>query len=179
MQDIKKLEEALGFERHSTDVESWRKTPLNESPYFFGGAYYDYTPTKAAKSERKESLKRIVLFTKRWRKNKLQNLALMRVEKLFSLRNSQAICSFLERNGFLIPLLIEANIEIKKHFPDSRLYLDLISDPEVDERQLFLYICTNLTPREARPNLNRLDNDWWLAALDRARGKLCVSLEYQ
>lgn len=181
MQDLKTLREALEPERHPSGIELWRRDRHNESLYYFRGAYYDYPPTKSGKPTRKESLKRIVQFTKRWNQIKTQNLAVrIKILKLFTLRNSGETFSFLIKNDFLLSILIDANNEIKKHFPETELLLEVVGDPDgVDPDQLFLYISTDLPPREARPKLKAFYRDWWLDALGRAQGKLCISLEYQ
>lgn len=181
MEDLRKLQKALGLERHPSDIQVWRRERQIESPWYFEGVYYDYTPAQSTKSIRKESLKHIVQSIKHWRRINTHSLAIKRVLiDLFALRNSQKTFFFLTRNDFLVPLLIEANREIKKHFPESDLYLEVVNDPEAkDKRQLLLYISTKLAPREARPILKKLDNEWWLAALEKAQGKLCISLEYQ
>lgn len=177
MQDLKELQESLIIERHPSTIQAWPSERQNESPYYskYEKAYYDLIPPKATRRELVDflDLLRVV-----WIKRKHRTSTLL--SSLFTFRDPQAVVSFLRKNDFLVPLLIEANKEIKKHFPESQTYLELVSDPEaVDEWQLFLYISTKLAPREARPILKRLDNEWWLAALERAQGKLCISLEYQ
>jgi len=98
---------------------------------------------------------------------------------LFTVRDQQEVDAFLRENPFLSGLTLEARIQIRKHFPDSELILETISDPEgLDPDKLFLYIGTKESPRDARPRLKALDREWWLAALERAQGKLCIGLEY-
>jgi hypothetical protein len=102
------------------------------------------------------------------------------IETSFTLRNRQEIDAFLRESPFLVSLALEARVQIKKYFPDSELTLETISDPEgLDPDTLFLYISTHDAPRDARPKLKALDREWWLTALERAKGKLCISLEYQ
>jgi hypothetical protein len=99
---------------------------------------------------------------------------------LFSIADRPSVDAFLCANDFLLPLLMEAGGEINRRFPGTGMALELMTDPEgMDAEQLFLYICTTLPPSEARPKLKELDRDWWLSALKRAHGKLCISLEYQ
>jgi len=53
------------------------------------------------------------------------------LEKLYSFKEPQAVYNFLESNPFLVPLLQEAHGEIRKHFPNSRLFLKYVTDPEI------------------------------------------------
>jgi hypothetical protein len=102
------------------------------------------------------------------------------IESLLTFRGREEVSYFLRENPFLVTLILEARSEIGKQFPDSQLFLEVLSDTEgIDPDRLYLYISTDLPPTEARPRLKALDNDWWLAALNRAQGKLCISLEYQ
>ncbi|MGH9765768.1 MAG: hypothetical protein ACREDR_21965 [Blastocatellia bacterium] len=101
------------------------------------------------------------------------------VTHAFSLRDSAGVKLFLSENNFLYDLLIEAVSEINKRFPEPDLALEVVLDPdESDDAQLFLYVCTTLAPKDARSHLKEFDRGWWLPALPRTRGKLCISLEY-
>jgi len=53
------------------------------------------------------------------------------LEKLYSFKEPQAVYNFLESNPFLVPLLQEAHGPIRKHFPNSRLFLKYVTDPEI------------------------------------------------
>lgn len=131
---------------------------------------------KHARMMKKQVLRRItgVSYRQRTLGSKLA------IEGLFAVRNRQEVSTFLRESPFLIMLILEARIQIAKYFPESELHLETISDPEgLEPSKLFLYISTNESPRDARPKLKSLDKEWWLAALDRAQGKLCISLEYQ
>jgi len=102
-----------------------------------------------------------------------------RLDSLLTFRNPEVVASFLSDNPFIVKLILEARDEIRKQFPDSQLFLEVLSDTEgIDPDKLYLYVSTDLSPKEARPRLKALDNDWWLAALNRAQSKLCISLEY-
>jgi hypothetical protein len=182
MEDFKKLQEALRVERHPSNIEVWRKETKSDSPYYSKDeeAYYDLEPPKT----KNDLLERIIRFQNQWAKYKAQNptpkFSIPALFTLFIPRGQEAVVAFLKRNDSLLPLLFEASKEIRKYFPESCLFLELISDPDgEDPDQLFAYISTDLPPREARPKLKALDRDWWLDAVGRAQGKLCISLEYQ
>lgn len=102
------------------------------------------------------------------------------LEQLYNFRKPAEVSRFLEVNPFLIPLLREAYTHIRKYFPSSKLILEAVADPEaIDEEQLVVFIAANHDPDEASEALNRLDEDWWLDAMERAQDKLCITLEFQ
>lgn len=183
MDDLRRPEDSLGFECDPLPyLEAWRKEHHQESPWYSEreGAYYDFRRPRAIRATRKDSLRRIPELMKYWRAYKSRSTIQTSLEDYFTLRDKREVTFFIKRNPSLIHILTQARTEIKKYFPESQLFLELISDPDgVDPDQLFLYISTDLSPREARPILKQFDNDWWLAALERAQRKLCISLEYQ
>ncbi len=94
-------------------------------------------------------------------------------------RKPTEVSHFLEVNPLLIPLLREAFTLIRKYFPSSKLILEAVADPEaIDEEQLVVFIAATHDPDEASEALNRLDEDWWLDAMERAQDKLCITLEF-
>jgi hypothetical protein len=101
------------------------------------------------------------------------------IERSFALRNESDVAAFLGEHPFLLPLLLESHDRINEQFPNARPVLEVVTDPEgADDFQLALFIRTRLAPEEAVANLERFDDTWWLDALDRARGKLCITLEF-
>jgi hypothetical protein len=103
---------------------------------------------------------------------------ILRLMGLYDFRDRE-VTGFLKRNHFLIPLLFEAHDEIKKRFENAALFLEVIADPDAsDDRELYALVATHLPPEAALEELERLDQEWWLAAMDRARGKLCIDIEF-
>lgn len=103
----------------------------------------------------------------------LQCIYLFRGERAY-------ILHFLEKNPFLVPLLVEAYFNILEFFPHSLVYLMIttnVEDPEPD--RLVVSIATSLEPGKAIDALNAFDKKWWLKSLKRAQGKLCILLEFQ
>jgi len=99
------------------------------------------------------------------------------LESIYTLREPRKVFRFLERNTFLAPLLIEAYPKLENRFPDSQIFLEVDTDPEEgNDQQLLVLIATTSSPKEALRRLKELDEDWWLDALDRAQGKLCINL---
>jgi hypothetical protein len=102
------------------------------------------------------------------------------LEQLYRFKESAKIHHFLEKNLFLIPLLNEAYATIRTYFPEEQLYLKLVTDPEaVDEEQLVVFIAVENDTEEASQALEKLDEEWWLLAMERAQDKLCITLEFQ
>ncbi len=102
------------------------------------------------------------------------------LEQVYDFRKPIEVSHFLAMNPFLIPLLGEAYTHIKKFFPSSKLFVEVVADPEeIDEQQLVVFIAANHDPDEASEALDQFDKDWWLDAMDRAQDKLCITLEFQ
>jgi hypothetical protein len=88
------------------------------------------------------------------------------------------VAAFLGEHPFLLPLPRESYDRINEHFPMARPVLEVVTDPEgADDFQLTVFIRTRLAPEEAMANLERFDDTWWLDAMDRAQGNLCITLE--
>ena len=103
------------------------------------------------------------------------------LDRLYAFRRRDEVISFLSDHPFLVELLQEAHGEIQIYFNSYlQMTLEVVADPEaIDDRELVLFIHTELPPVEALASLHRLDEDWWLDASDASRGKLCIHVEYQ
>src|SRR5215472_16363143 len=65
----------------------------------------------------------------------------LNIEKLYIFRDPPEVTSFLEEYPFLIPLLQEARMHIRRYFPDSDVILEVVTDPEImDQRDLVAWI---------------------------------------
>jgi transcriptional regulator with XRE-family HTH domain len=74
-------------------------------------------------------------------------------------------------------LVREAADQLSRYFPDLRLSLELLADPDYgDGDQLFLGVATSLQAGEALKALRRFDEEWWVHHVGRARGLLCIDL---
>ncbi len=102
------------------------------------------------------------------------------LEILYVFRGQEEVLEFLERYPFLVSLLIETHSKIENYFElYPQVFLEVFTDPEaIDDRQLVASIRTNLTPNEVLDKLDRLDEEWWLDNMDRARGKFCIDVEF-
>ena len=98
------------------------------------------------------------------------------LDLLYSFRGRAEIIRFLESYPSLVALLLEARCKIQEYFPDSNTYLEIFRSREsADDDQLVIYIATKMDPDDVLDSLDRLDEDWWLSALDRAQGKLGIN----
>jgi hypothetical protein len=79
----------------------------------------------------------------------------------------------------LVPLLDAAYDITTRYFAPLSLALEVIADPDsADDQQMVLFVVLKGTPTEAFAKLQRFDEEWWLDAMDEAKGKLCISLEF-
>ncbi len=100
---------------------------------------------------------------------------------LYRFNDREAVTSFLQRHDFLVDLLIEAREHIRTHFgPDTPAALEVVYDPEDEhgEPELFARIETTLSAEEALLHLDRLDEGWWLDAVQRGRFILQIDVRF-
>jgi len=86
---------------------------------------------------------------------------------------------FLRDHPELAAVVREAADQLVRFIPDARLGLELLSDPEYGDEQLFLGVSTNMKDEEALSALRRFDQGWWVHHVRRAHGLLCIDLSYQ
>ena len=98
------------------------------------------------------------------------------LENLFTYRRPQEVKELLAAHPYLASLLMEAYGKINECFgSQTEIVLELVSDPEADDdRELFAFIQTNLSPEAALERLDRLDQEWWLDASAAAQCQLCI-----
>lgn len=99
------------------------------------------------------------------------------LERLYTFREPTEVLQFLEQYSFLVPLLLNAHKTIRKYFPDSPLFLEYVTDPEIDDPQLVVFIATNLEPEEALDRLDEFDDDWYNDNSNRDQGKMYFNLD--
>lgn len=112
-----------------------------------------------------------------WRS--LRNNVFHRLESRFTFRERAKVMSFLERNFFLTPLLLQANDKIREFFGPSGVALEVSTDPDDGNfQELWARIETNSAPEEALSILTRFDDEWWLDASASSQNLLNIKLEY-
>jgi len=110
----------------------------------------------------------------------LRESVFIRLENIYVFRAAAHVKSFLEKNVFLTPLLLEANGKIRKYFGmTSHIALEVSEDPENGKyEELWARIQTNLSPADALPLLTKFDDEWWLEASVDSNNLLNIKLEY-
>lgn len=80
----------------------------------------------------------------------------------------------------MLPLVIEAYDKIRELFPEAKLALEAIGDPEIPgPPDLWIVIYSQLDPDEAFKKLKNLDYTWWLDAGDAVGTRLNISLGWE
>jgi hypothetical protein len=104
---------------------------------------------------------------------------LERLEGVYAFRERSKVKSFLERNLFLVLLLVQANDKIKEFFGSPTVVLEVSTDPDDGAYQeLWARIQTKAAPADALSTLTRFDDDWWLDASASSHDLLNIKLEY-
>ena len=102
------------------------------------------------------------------------------LNRIYTFRKPPEVSDFLSDNVYLVPLLVEAYGKIREYFPSAKLILEVVADPEADkEKELVIFIRTNLPPDEALDRLELLDRNWWLDASLDSGEKLCIHVEFE
>lgn len=112
-----------------------------------------------------------------YRYEKIKN-DIKRLEGNYEISDSIQIKTFIFNNPFLISILTEAPNQIKKVFGNKvNMSLEIHSDPEENNKELFVIIRSKFTPKKARQLIDRLDDEWFLDQLDNTQGYLCITEE--
>jgi hypothetical protein len=98
----------------------------------------------------------------------------------YTLKTAADVYDFVGSNPHLLPWLMETYHQIRNYFPSEILFLEVVTDPdEIGDKQLVIYICTDLSPQEAIDKLDQLDDNWWLNVSDASDSKLLIQVEYE
>jgi|SRR5579859_5253600 len=99
-------------------------------------------------------------------------------EQYVFLDDPRDIWSFLKQYPSLPPVLVEAHHNLMKYFPnDPQVFLSIETDPEDRTTQLVASVDSGLDVDESVDTLTAFSRGWWLAQLNQAQGKLCITLE--
>jgi len=108
------------------------------------------------------------------------SLDLRGLKQLYVLRREEEVYDFLINDYFLFSFLSEAYDKINNYFEESsKVFLEVVTDPEIEDEELLISIHTNLRPDEAFNRLSRLDKEWWLNTPTYARKKICIDLDFK
>jgi len=98
----------------------------------------------------------------------------------YAFRDSREVVIFLKENPALLSLLFEIHGKLREYLSFSQIFLYVFRDPDSDnDRQLVVSILPDIDPLMADMQLQRFDEEWWLDNLDRAGGKVCITLEFR
>ena len=109
------------------------------------------------------------------------------LQERYIFRHDAEVKHFLREHPFLTQLLLDTYSKIKAHFPDAQVFLEVATDYEAfdhisgvmsSDKELVASISTHLPPEEAIEALNKFYDDWWLRALEDAKGKISFGLEF-
>jgi hypothetical protein len=101
------------------------------------------------------------------------------LERLYTFRGKAEVVQFLEKYPFLVATLQSAPEQIRRHFPDEQLFLQVVHDPEiVNCADLVLSILTGRQPEGALDRLNHLDKEWELGLPYEVRKVFLINLEF-
>lgn len=84
------------------------------------------------------------------------------LEKLYIFRDQKEVIQFLEEYPFLLAVVLEAPNKICRYFPDQKLLLEVVHDPEIINyvHLVLSIILTDLDPDEAMDKEDELRQDW-------------------
>jgi hypothetical protein len=109
------------------------------------------------------------------------------LKQWYILRKPNETLQLLEMYPFLNSYLIEIYQHIGAYFPEAKLFLEAVGDPDElystegigSNESLVISIVTHISPREAMKQLLQFYRDWWLKDLKRAqtKGKISFNLE--
>lgn len=102
------------------------------------------------------------------------------IRRIYNICHEVETIHFLHEHPALIDLLLEAPAQIERYFGSSSLLtLELATDPEdLDSTELFVNIGVPLPVDDAIARLDRFDEGWFLAQLERTDGRLNFNLEF-
>jgi hypothetical protein len=93
----------------------------------------------------------------------------------FELRDEARLKRYLQQYDFLLPILHEARTQIARFFPDSpRLALEAVWDPSDASTQLYVMVPTRLSAQEAYEQMDKLAEEWWYEACERAQFRMNI-----
>ncbi|NJL91296.1 MAG: hypothetical protein HC916_17060 [Coleofasciculaceae cyanobacterium SM2_1_6] len=97
----------------------------------------------------------------------------------YILFDSHKILQYLHSKRELIPVLLEAERQIRKIFIDEKLALKFIYDPEIASwKKLIIAIHTQLDADDAFDKLKLLDHGWWLNASYSVSSDLDIYIDF-
>lgn len=100
------------------------------------------------------------------------------LKEVYLFQQTKEIKTYLWNNRFLLDILFEAYEQIINVFGKGiELNLELHRDYEEDFEELFIVIKSSLEPNVMLALMDKLDDEWFLGAMDSTKGKLNITVE--
>jgi hypothetical protein len=107
-------------------------------------------------------------------------LALGTLAQRYQLRNAPSVYAFVRNDPALVGLLLEARDQLERWFPDTPTFLEVNRDADAPHAcRLCLSVGSTLDVEAVCQALDQFDHHWWLKNLDRACGRLTITVELQ
>lgn len=102
------------------------------------------------------------------------------LEKSYIFRDKTEVIEFIKKYPFLLPVVLEAPAEIHPYFPEQKLLLQVINDPEIPNyiHLLLSIILTDLDPDQAMEREDELRKNWSRGLSHEVREHFYTILEY-
>jgi hypothetical protein len=102
------------------------------------------------------------------------------LEKSYIFRDKTEVIDFINKYPFLLPVVLEAPVQISNYFPEQKLLLQVINDPEIPNyvHLVLSIILTDLDPDEAMDREDELRRNWSRGLSHEIREHFYTILEY-
>jgi threonyl-tRNA synthetase len=102
------------------------------------------------------------------------------LSRKYEISNFEEVKNFISKNRFLIPLLEEIPNKIFQYYgSQQKIALELFYEPDFPQSsKLWVSVLTELSAEEARSIMDKIDGEWWLENIDRAKCKLNIGIDY-
>lgn len=102
------------------------------------------------------------------------------LEKSYIFRDKTEVIEFINKYPFLLPIVLDAPVQISPYFPEQKLLLQVINDPEIPNyiHLVLSIILTDLAPDEAMDREDELRKNWSRGLSHEIREHFYTILEY-
>jgi len=102
------------------------------------------------------------------------------LEKSYIFRDKIEVIEFINKYPFLLPVVLDAPVQISPYFPEQKLLLQVINDPEIPNyfHLVLSIILTDLAPDEAMDREDELRKNWSRGLSHEIREHFYTILEY-
>ena len=90
------------------------------------------------------------------------------------------VSGFVRQRPAITKILLDAIDIIPDYFgSNANVFLELVNDTEFgDDKQIFAYIRTSMSAKDAGQQLEQFDNDWFLQRIDQVDGEFNFNLQF-